>query len=1207
MAMHPPRLLYPLALLTLTLLLARPAISRGQDAWNTYPDTDPRLRYTSTAFWQTFAVAAALGGTLTGTADPGATLTAYFEGTAVQLVYSLGPEGRTFSAQVDDGPLSTVYSYGDGYSHGHTLAFSDLPAGVHVLTVTNGDGALWIEAVQVRGELLAPPATPTPAQTTPLGAEAELILRFSDNFDGELNPGWMGDTNALHSMLTPHDDGHALRVSACLPPLQPMIGGLGDQVLRTNLLVEAGKAHFFFRQSPDGQYALNIERDGHIELYRNDALLAAVSFVPLTDWHFLQVSILDNTITVAIDHTQILSVPDPAHLPQGTLAVAADLDNHSRFQVDDFELWIPAQDFSVAATVTPAPGTILAPQQSTFSAGGQIVYVAEPYGLAGSTIHRYDFDTQTDQLVATPPSFYGYTHVAWSPDQSKIAAVLTDYGGGGEVEDRIDYIVVMNADGSGIERRHPYYTDTPVWSYGVTLSGVSWSPDGTKIAFAAAADRYQQGGYTYSSYAIYYIDAACTGDLVFCRATSLTADGQNTHDYDPAWGPLPDQPALAFRRERLDTAEARIYTTTLSGTPAALSPAGQKMYHPAWSPDGGSLLTTRLQDNGAGQFIRSIWLVPVTGAPQQVSFPAADSHHDYPDWSPDGNGFIFGQYQTAGYSSILYTKPLQGAEPASTGIAGRNPRWYRPPGQQQRCLALPFPRPIDGRHVRKNRNFPLSDADIKRDANGNKMGIPQGATVFVAYKAVSDLSLWYYIEGYIDPTSGQLVTLVDADGIEGDADGNWIFQRNLINGPQETDGSDAPWCGLTLQALDGSFTDLDNRCEPTSEITAACQTLPWAEPPDCDGGELSGDLCIYSYDRDKAVTYATLYAAWPNPTARPGYDYSSMFCTYNYGGAHTHCAPPEKPLPPEDPNASEINCVRDENGNCLFPSDCANFTSIALWYGGLPMTERWFCEGVPCPSAGTSENYSWTNAASSGQPQYLIVHLPRYATDEADVFGPFIPTYDHDNNPDTEKVISYLNPYARPDFNKMAKIREIWQGDPYGYRIAKGDIVWTAKQGAEHMMIVAGWGPLLVTWEEIDAFWEAHRNPDGSYNYAVLTTTYPEPNHDFGYNPHPEFGYVPYLVDHGPQGAAEEGPGGIPRLICSECVKPRPYYALYWQRDVRGTHKTYTMERLIQEGNAPCFIHIPDEIAVPVEEVKASPANLLGVDRVRDIPPVPVE
>ncbi len=57
---------------------------------------------------------------------------------------------------------------------------------------------------------------------------------------------------------------------------------------------------------------------------------------------------------------------------------------------------------------------------------------------------------------------------------------------------------------------------------------------------------------------------------------------------------------------------------------------------------------------------------------------------------------------------------------------------------------------------------------------------------------------------------------------------------------------------------------------------------------------------------------------------------------------------PREASPPNDPNASEIGtCVTTEN--CLFPTDCANFTSIAMWYGGLPMTDRWFCEVFPVP------------------------------------------------------------------------------------------------------------------------------------------------------------------------------------------------------------------------------------------------------------------
>lgn len=265
-----------------------------------------------------------------------------------------------------------------------------------------------------------------------------------------------------------------------------------------------------------------------------------------------------------------------------------------------------------------------------------------------------------------------------------------------------------------------------------------------------------------------------------------------------------------------------------------------------------------------------------------------------------------------------------------------------------------------------------------------------------------------------------------------------------------------------------------------------------------------------------------------------------------------------------------------------------------MWYGGLPMTERWFCAGEPCPSAGTSENYSWTYAGERGQPQYIRTVLGQYDTQDAGVIEPFTPL-------NADGKISYLNP-RRPSLVAVNNIQAAWQSEP-AQRIAKGDIVWTSKEGAEHTMVVAGWGPLLVNWEEIDAFWEANKNPDGSYNYAVLTTTYPEPNHNFGYTPHPEYGYVPYLVDHGLHGAYEQGPEGpndTPVLICPECVRPRPYYVLYWTREVVGINRSYIMGRLDPFDNAPKFIHIPDEIAVPVEEIKASPPGFN-----RDVVPFP--
>jgi hypothetical protein len=73
------------------------------------------------------------------------------------------------------------------------------------------------------------------------------------------------------------------------------------------------------------------------------------------------------------------------------------------------------------------------------------------------------------------------------------------------------------------------------------------------------------------------------------------------------------------------------------------------------------------------------------------------------------------------------------------------------------------------------------------------------------------------------------------------------------------------------------------------------------------------------------------------------------------------------------------------------------------------MTERWFCEGNPCPSTGISDNSSWTYAGSLGQPDYLKSVLSGYAAEGTATTEPFKPTYDHDNDPETEVRISYLS------------------------------------------------------------------------------------------------------------------------------------------------------------------------------------------------------
>lgn len=147
--------------------------------WATYADTDPMLQY-GRGSWQTFHVAAAVGGTLTGTADREATLTVQFQGTGIRVIYSKGPEGQILVGQVDDGHSQADNTHSPHYSYGHSLTFDGLSADHHVLRVTNGWGAIWIEAIEVQGTLLPSNAGVSPVAAIPTAVAAPPLEPSGD-------------------------------------------------------------------------------------------------------------------------------------------------------------------------------------------------------------------------------------------------------------------------------------------------------------------------------------------------------------------------------------------------------------------------------------------------------------------------------------------------------------------------------------------------------------------------------------------------------------------------------------------------------------------------------------------------------------------------------------------------------------------------------------------------------------------------------------------------------------------------------------------------------------------------------------------------------------------------------------------------------------------------------------------------------------------
>jgi Tol biopolymer transport system component len=204
-------------------------------------------------------------------------------------------------------------------------------------------------------------------------------------------------------------------------------------------------------------------------------------------------------------------------------------------------------------------------------------------------------------LISGPPA-----EAAFPGANGKIA--FTQSGG----------INVVNQDGSG---RAQIFADP----YALKPT---WSPDGTKIAFASKRDDPSPGTCSPCNYELYVIDA----------------DGGNLHrvtndadvDFSPSWSP--DGSQLAFTRGDhvwtigADGADATAVTTFTTG--GLLWDATTS---PAWSPDRAEIAFSGHYDDG---HVRSgVFAIGPDGTGLRVLTPEGATG-DSPDWAPDGSRLV---------------------------------------------------------------------------------------------------------------------------------------------------------------------------------------------------------------------------------------------------------------------------------------------------------------------------------------------------------------------------------------------------------------------------------------------------------------------------------------------------------------------------------------------------------------------------------------
>ncbi len=268
--------------------------------------------------------------------------------------------------------------------------------------------------------------------------------------------------------------------------------------------------------------------------------------------------------------------------------------------------------------------------------------------------------------------------------------------------DRLYDIVIMDADGSEVEKLATSGTLRPSWSpdgrriahdsqsqiltanddgtwWNVAIStqdGASpaWSPDGLKFAFVSRRDGNSE---------IYVMD------LDGGHQTRLTSN--RSKDYQPSWSPDGARVAFVSKRDGnpeiyvMDADGGNIQRLTVNSGNGHL---GFDEY-PAWSPDGQQILF----ESGRSEGRSAIFVMNADGSdPRQVTLGAAS--YGCPSWSPDGQAILFHLVDGSG-SADIYRSDLDGRDAAHlTATAGSEycPRWApRKPGIEVSSETLVIP------------------------------------------------------------------------------------------------------------------------------------------------------------------------------------------------------------------------------------------------------------------------------------------------------------------------------------------------------------------------------------------------------------------------------------------------------------------------------------------------------------------------------------
>jgi Tol biopolymer transport system component len=259
-----------------------------------------------------------------------------------------------------------------------------------------------------------------------------------------------------------------------------------------------------------------------------------------------------------------------------------------------------AAHFDVVCVRLPSPGA------------GQLLFTSDRSG----TLQIYRMDEDGSGILDLTPGAQAVGG-RWSPDGSKIVFTSSRAGNAD--------IYVMDADGSHLAR----LTATPEHE-----SGPAWSPNGTRIAYAA-------------------------GGKVWIMNADGSAPTALTDGAEPSWSP--DETTIAFSRRsnQFDPLAERyandIYTIAIDGSALRnrtnTNSGFLSFASPAWSPDGSRIASWQ---SAPGQtfpsYVKNVAIIRVEGGITVLTGPAV--YPSAPVWSPDGAAIAFAAGEPGGPPDI---------------------------------------------------------------------------------------------------------------------------------------------------------------------------------------------------------------------------------------------------------------------------------------------------------------------------------------------------------------------------------------------------------------------------------------------------------------------------------------------------------------------------------------------------------------------------